>query len=90
MVTDVKEGFTFPCGACRQFIAEFGEVEIIVANNDKQYESTKISTLLPHSFLKSDLIPEKRKKVADSDEGSTTASSGNGFVTTPANGHSII
>ena len=80
MVTDVKEGFTFPCGACRQFIAEFGEVDIIVANNEKQYESTKISTLLPHSFLKSDLIPEKKQKVVDSD----------GVMTTPANGHSII
>jgi len=52
--------FTYPCGACRQFIAEFGEVEVIVANNDKEYESTMISLILPSTFQKSDLESGKR------------------------------
>ena len=42
-----------PCGACRQWIAEFTEdkdVEIIVEAQDSQCAVFKIADLLPHSF----------------------------------------
>ncbi|CAJ0587466.1 unnamed protein product, partial [Mesorhabditis spiculigera] len=43
--------FGAPCGLCRQFMVEFGNVKVILGNsktNDKLI--TSISELLPHSF----------------------------------------
>jgi len=40
---------TFPCGACRQVLAEFGDLEIYLDNDEKTY---RLSDLLPHSFDK--------------------------------------
>ena len=41
-----------PCGACRQFLAEFGDLEIICADsrNVKRFQSFRLSELLPHAF----------------------------------------
>ena len=46
-----------PCGACRQFIAEFGSDIIILLcdANGKLVEETNIATLLPRGFGKRDL-----------------------------------
>lgn len=50
-VTDVS-----PCGACRQFIYEFGtEIIIIFKQNDKLTQK-KISELLPGGFDKTQLV----------------------------------
>lgn len=40
---------TFPCGACRQVLSEFGNLEIYLDNDEKTYS---ISDLLPFSFSK--------------------------------------
>lgn len=40
---------TFPCGACRQVLAEFGNMEIYLDNDSTTH---KLSDLLPHSFNK--------------------------------------
>ena len=41
----------FPCGACRQWIAEFSkEAAVIVENEDGKPVSFSISELLPNSF----------------------------------------
>ena len=40
---------TFPCGACRQVLIEFGDMEIHLDNDPKSH---KLSELLPHSFNK--------------------------------------
>ena len=44
----------FPCGACRQVLAEFlpesGDIDIIVAKNTKDYKIYKLSELLPMTF----------------------------------------
>jgi len=41
-----------PCGACRQFLAEFGDLEIICADSRKlkRVQSYRLSELLPHAF----------------------------------------
>ena len=40
-----------PCGACRQVLAEFGgNILIIMANKEKQYEVKPIFELLPEGF----------------------------------------
>ncbi len=48
---------TYPCGVCRQFMAEFldDESEIIIANTIDDYKVYKIDEILPHSFSKKDL-----------------------------------
>ncbi len=38
---------TFPCGACRQVLSEFGNIEIYLNHDEKSYS---ISDLLPFSF----------------------------------------
>lgn len=50
VTTDVEGTFTYPCGACRQFMSEFGDVEIVVACNNGDNECTTLGELLPRSF----------------------------------------
>lgn len=41
----------YPCGACRQWIAEFSsEIDVILEKDDKELEVIKISELLPKTF----------------------------------------
>jgi cytidine deaminase len=43
--------FGVPCGACRQFIYEFGkDIDVIMASVSGKYEVKKISELLPAAF----------------------------------------
>lgn len=44
--------FAFPCGICRQVLAEFGDFEVIVAKNEQDYKKFMLSDLLPNSFNK--------------------------------------
>lgn len=45
------EDYCRPCGACRQFIAEFGlDIQVIMANKEGKYETAKLSQLLPKTF----------------------------------------
>ena len=48
--------FTFPCGICRQVMAEFSNnIEIVVAKNEEDYKIYNIQELLTHSFLSKDI-----------------------------------
>lgn len=55
VVTDVEDA-AYPCGACRQVMAEFGlEIKVIIANTTGKYIETTVGELLPHSFDKNSL-----------------------------------
>jgi cytidine deaminase len=45
-------GSAFPCGACRQVMAEFldNEADIIISINKDEYKVYKLKELLPHAF----------------------------------------
>ena len=46
-----SENWCTPCGACRQFLAEFSpDMEILCAKAGDRYVSYKLSELLPHTF----------------------------------------
>ena len=46
-----SENWCTPCGACRQFLAEFApEMEVLCAKAGNRYVSYKLSELLPHTF----------------------------------------
>lgn len=46
---------TFPCGICRQVIAEFTpDVEIILEDNEQKINVYSLSDLLPYNFLLKD------------------------------------
>lgn len=48
--------FTYPCGICRQVIAELmPDAKIIVSNNEDQYQVYTLDDMLPHSFTGKDL-----------------------------------
>ncbi len=53
----VGDKFIFPCGLCRQVMAEFcgPDFEIIVAKSRDNYSLYTLSELLPHSFQATDI-----------------------------------
>jgi cytidine deaminase len=48
-----------PCGACRQFLAEFGDVPITSYTSDGRFAQWTLSELLPNPFTAS-LLGEER------------------------------
>lgn len=44
------ETLTPPCGACRQVLSEFGDMEVHMCNHDGKHMVTMLSDLLPASF----------------------------------------
>ena len=53
---DVKIGFTAPCGACRQTLAEFGlDLEVYLLNPNNQSKLMTLHDLLPLAFTPRDL-----------------------------------
>ncbi|MCD6436617.1 MAG: cytidine deaminase [Clostridiales bacterium] len=53
IISNLEE--TYPCGICRQVMAEFGDdIEIIIGNVDN-YKTLTLDDLFPHSFTKKDL-----------------------------------
>ncbi len=46
------EDFCYPCGMCRQFMAEYckGEFEIIIAKSRDEYRIYRLDNLLPYIF----------------------------------------
>jgi cytidine deaminase len=61
MLAVVSRGAVTPCGACRQFLAEFGnELRIICVDAVTAHRTEyKLSDLLPHAFDISALEPTK-------------------------------
>lgn len=51
-----NENFAYPCGICRQVIAEFGtDIEIITANCKEEFTVHKLDEILPYAFTPKDL-----------------------------------
>lgn len=50
--SNVIDTYAYPCGMCRQVMAEFGDDKtiVIVAKSVDDYEEYKLSELIPHSF----------------------------------------
>lgn len=57
-IVGIENEYTYPCGICRQVIAEFGseDIEIILAKNENQYIVKTLDEILPGAFTKKDLI----------------------------------
>ena len=48
-----NEDFIYPCGICRQVMAEFGEeIIVILENGEGKRKRHTLGELLPHSFYK--------------------------------------
>mmetsp|Transcript_9257 Transcript_9257/g.16163 ORF Transcript_9257/g.16163 Transcript_9257/m.16163 type:complete len:146 (+) Transcript_9257:111-548(+) len=58
--SDLETGFAYPCGACRQVLNEFGDMEVILVKDKTSIKSTRLANLLPHAFGPSDLEEAKR------------------------------
>lgn len=53
------EGYSFPCGSCRQFMREFcdsGSFVVIVARSKEDYRIFTLEELLPNSFGPESLV----------------------------------
>jgi cytidine deaminase len=52
-----------PCGACRQFMAEFGlNTLVIVANKKLDYQIATVGDLLPDAFTPAKLAEAKKRR----------------------------
>ena len=53
-VDSENKDYAYPCGACRQVLAEFlpdsGDIDVIVAKSITDYKEYKLSELLPGTF----------------------------------------
>ena len=58
--SDVEGNFLYPCGACRQFMAEFGDLLVYVVSRDRTYLQKTLEELLPCSFA-SDILTNAQK-----------------------------
>ncbi|KAK4525488.1 hypothetical protein GAYE_SCF13G3396 [Galdieria yellowstonensis] len=56
MVVTDKDNYIWPCGACRQFLSEFGNIPIISMKNDGSLQMHMLSHLLPFHFSKNDFV----------------------------------
>ncbi len=54
VVTDARPPAS-PCGACRQVLAEFGDMPVVLANPEGEQIRTSVSDLLPLAFTPDDL-----------------------------------
>ncbi|GJQ15474.1 hypothetical protein GpartN1_g7265.t1 [Galdieria partita] len=52
-----QESFIWPCGACRQFLSEFGNIPVISVKNDGSLQIQMLSHLLPFKFSNNDIVP---------------------------------
>ena len=56
-ISSSKNIFVYPCGACRQFMYEFGkEIDVILVKSKNQFTVKKLSHLLPEGFDKNSLL----------------------------------
>ncbi|MGN1305786.1 MAG: cytidine deaminase [Oscillospiraceae bacterium] len=50
-ITSSGDGLTFPCGICRQVLAEFSpDIKIILEDENGEMHTFTLPELLPHSF----------------------------------------
>mgnify|MGYP001289240827 CR=1 FL=1 len=50
-ITSDSEDLTWPCGVCRQALAEFGlRMDVIGSNKALDHKTIKLEALLPHAF----------------------------------------
>lgn len=63
IVGDVKN-YTYPCGICRQVIAEFAKASaiVILAKNENDYIVKKLEEILPGAFTSNDLDKASKKQ----------------------------
>ena len=54
VVSDITNDYITPCGACRQGIVEWGNVEVILTKGS-EYQRKRIADLLPMAFTPADL-----------------------------------
>ncbi|KAL5015036.1 hypothetical protein ScPMuIL_009306 [Solemya velum] len=59
---DIKDAFASPCGACRQFIVEFGvNIDLYAVKSDMAVRKTTSGEMLPFSFTPASLDAERVK-----------------------------
>ncbi|MCR3761787.1 cytidine deaminase [Clostridium felsineum] len=56
-IVGVENDYTYPCGICRQVIAEFAakDIKIILGKNNGEYIVKTLDEILPGAFTKEDL-----------------------------------
>lgn len=63
-ITSDVDGYTYPCGVCRQVMREFSkELKIIIANTEEDYKEYTLDEIFPFGFGPEDLELGKKGDV---------------------------
>ncbi|KAK6175517.1 hypothetical protein SNE40_013966 [Patella caerulea] len=66
IASDLKKSFIVPCGACRQFLREFGgDWNVYMSKPDLTYMSKTVDELLPYGFDKDSLEEHRTQETND-------------------------
>lgn len=66
-ITGDADDYVYPCGVCRQVMAEFCNPEtfqVILVKNEQEYKISSLKELLPGAFTAADLDKVRRKDKA--------------------------
>lgn len=89
----MKNSFITPCGACRQFLAEFGmDMDVYMTKPDRSYVKMKVRELLPLGFDGSKLneeILERKTRVTRHHSGQFIANCDNDVSCELTNGNKM-
>jgi len=62
VITSDVDGYTYPCGVCRQVMREFSnELRIIIANTIDDYKEYTLDEIFPFGFGPEDLNANKKE-----------------------------
>ncbi|KAK3105111.1 hypothetical protein FSP39_017486 [Pinctada imbricata] len=65
VASDLKTSFIVPCGACRQFLIEFGaDWDVYMTKPDGTFDVKKTGELLPNGFVPESLEEERVSHMA--------------------------
>nr|XP_006819514.1 PREDICTED: probable cytidine deaminase-like [Saccoglossus kowalevskii] len=63
IASDLKNQVISPCGACRQFMVEFGDYDVYLTKPDKTYEKMSSYELLPKTVIPTHFLNEEKINV---------------------------
>jgi len=59
VTADVIEEFISPCGACRQFLVEFGDCDVYMVKPNREWKKSTSYEMLPFGFFPENLKQER-------------------------------
>uniref|UniRef100_A0A7S0G0F3 Cytidine deaminase n=1 Tax=Rhodosorus marinus TaxID=101924 RepID=A0A7S0G0F3_9RHOD len=67
VTSDHSEEFIYPCGACRQVLSEFGNMDVYMMQPSGRIRRTTLEALIPFSFSKKVLDDAEKQRLEETE-----------------------